>query len=439
MINNDDLIQLDLQHIWHPLKQMKDFEQYSPLVINRAKGSYLYTEKGPIIDAIASWWSKSLGHGNPAVVAAIQAQLQRFEHVISAETTHETLAELGKELAAISGLQHVFFASDGSCAVEIAMKLALHANKLKGYPTRNQFVALKNSYHGETLATLSVSDLSLYKKPYTDYAWPCHFIDNIPYVTGKQDPLWQHGESHWERTLTLLEQHQSSICAILIEPILQGAGGMRIYSADFLRQLARFAKQHDIYLIADEIMTGIGRTGTWLACEHAGITADMICLSKGLTSGSLPLSCVLIDNPIYTLFYQDYEQGNSFLHSHTYSGNALAVSAALATLRTIRTEGVLQQAVELGDLMLNQFSQLADETGKITNVRSIGAMVAGELAPHPSHKRLGFELHKIALQKGALLRPIGNTLYWLPPLTTKEHTIKQLAEITKATLEAIYI
>ena len=437
MVNNDNLIEHDLKHVWHPCSQMKDFEKYPPLIVNHANGSYLYTDRGPIIDAISSWWCKSLGHGSPAVIKAIKEQLSRFEHVIGADTTYPLIVELAEQLADISGLQHVFFASDGSSAVEIAMKLALHATKLQGHTNRNKFIALKNSYHGETLATLSISDLGIYKEPFAGFGVQCHFLQQIPYVANADDPLWSSCDPEWALILKELEAAKDDVCALIVEPIVQGAGGMRCYSADFLHKLATWAKSNNIYLIADEIMTGLGRTGKWLACQHAGVVPDMICLSKGLTSGAMPLSCVLIDDPIYTLFYSDFAEGKSFLHSHTYSGNPLAVSAALATIKTMRTEGINQQAEELGVYMRQCFSEIATQTGKITNVRSIGAIVAGDLEETDS-PRIGYQLHQEALRHGALLRPLGNTLYWLPPLTTARQTIESLAEITLNSIEAVY-
>ncbi|MCX7116762.1 MAG: adenosylmethionine--8-amino-7-oxononanoate transaminase [Legionellales bacterium] len=436
MVNHNNLIQQDLKHIWHPCSQMKDFEQYPPLIVERAQGSYLYTDRGPIIDAISSWWCKSLGHGYPAVIDAIKEQLIRFEHVIGADTTYPLIVELGEQLAEISGLQHVFFASDGASAVEIAMKLALHASQLEGHATRDQFIALKNSYHGETLATLSISDVGLYKKPFAAFGVQCHFLQNIPYVANTDDPLWLTCDPEWSLTQRELEAIKDKACALIVEPIVQGAGGMRCYSADFLRKLATWAKSNNIYLIADEIMTGLGRTGKWLACQHAGITPDMICLSKGLTSGSMPLSCVLIDNPIYNLFYHDFAEGKSFLHSHTYSGNPLAVSAALATIKAMRAEGINEKAKELGIYMRQCFTDIAKKTGKLTNVRSIGAIIAGDLEG-PNSQRIGYQIHQEALRHGALLRPLGNTLYWLPPLTTDRQTIEQLAEITQNSIEAV--
>lgn len=437
MVNITELIEKDLKHIWHPCAQMKDFERCPPLVVNHAKGSYLYTNKGPLIDAIASWWCKSLGHGHPEVIAAIKAQLDSFEHVIAANTTHSLLAEFGEKIAEISKREHVFFASDGSSAVEIAMKLALHARQLSGKADCNEFIALENSYHGETFGTLSVSDLGLYKKPYEGYGVKCHFINSIPYVSDTSDPLWQDASPSWPQLFTKLEAIKAKACAIIVEPLIQGANGMRCYSADFLKKLAQWAKENDIYFIADEIMTGLGRTGKWFATHHAEVNADLICISKGLTSGTIPFSCVLIDKPIYELFYDDYEKGKSFFHSHTYSGNALAISAALATIKVMEAEGINEQAEKLGLVMYEQFQQISKITGKLANLRCIGAMVAADLIGNES-QRLGYKLYQEALSRGALLRPMGNTLYWLPPLNIAHQTIENLAEITLNSIKAVY-
>lgn len=329
-----------------------------------------------------------------------------------------------------------FFASDGSSAVEIAMKLALQASQLKG-SKRNEFIALKNSYHGETLAALSVSNLDFFKQPFVGYGVQCHFIQSIPYVLTEQDALWNDAEEYWLQTKPLLDKIKHKVCAIIVEPLLQGAGGMRCYSANFLRQLAHWAKENEIYLIADEIMTGLSRTGTWLACEHAGVRPDLICLSKGLTAGTLPLSCVLVDKAIYDLFYDDYETGKAFVHSHTFSGHALAISAALATINTLESENMNSQAQNLGKFMLKQLQNIAELSGKLTQVRSLGAVVAADLVPI-ANKRVGYLIFQEALKHGALLRPLGNTLYWFPPLNIDYKIIELLAEITLNSIKVVY-
>lgn len=438
MVNVNKLIAKDLKHIWHPCSQMKDFETCPPLVIERAQGSYLYTNQGPLIDSISSWWCKSLGHGHPSVMSAINKQMKSFEHVIGANTTHPSLVELGELLTEITGNQHAFFASDGASAVEIAMKLAIHGTQIKGYKDKNQFIALKNGYHGETLGTMSVSDLGIYKAPYETFGVTCHFIENIPYISAKTDPLWSDCTEHWNTVEEQLNKVSDKVCALILEPLIQGAGGMLCYSADFLKKLTDWAKAKDIYLIADEIMTGMGRTGTWLACDHAKVKPDLVCLSKGLTSGSLPLSCVMIDSKIFDLFYADYNSGKSFLHSHTYSGNPLAVSAALATIKTMYSEGILKKAQLLGEVMLENMHQVAEQSGKLQNIRGLGAVVAADLVSTDEY-RIGNEIYQQALKYGALIRPIGNTLYWLPPLNTDPEIIGKLAKITLNSIEAGYL
>lgn len=438
MVNIEQLISRDLKHVWHPCSQMKDFETCPPLVVERAQGSYIYTNQGPLIDAISSWWCKSLGHGHPNVIYAINDQLKRFEHVIGANTTHPSLVELAEQLTDITGKQHVFFASDGASAVEIAMKLTIHSAQIKGFKNKNQFIALKNGYHGESLGTMSVSDLGIYKAPYESFGVTCHLIDNIPYVTGTNDPLWSCCDKQWATIVKHLDELSDNVCALILEPIVQGAGGMLCYSADFLKKISLWAKSKDIYLIADEIMTGMGRTGQWLACDHAGIKPDLICLSKGLTSGSIPLSCVMIDSSIFDLFYSEYNGGNSFLHSNTYSCNPLAVSAALATIKTMRDENIISNAEQLGETMLDLLKEVAHHSGKLHNVRGVGAVVAADLVD-TGDNRIGNEVYQQALKYGALIRPIGKTLYWLPPLNTDKDIIGKLAEITLDSIKAAYI
>jgi adenosylmethionine-8-amino-7-oxononanoate aminotransferase len=255
-------------------------------------------------------------------------------------------------------------------------------------------------------------------------------------VNSEDDPLWEDCSCVWKSTQLELESLQDHLCAIVVEPIVQGASGLRLYSKDFIKRLSRWAKAHNIYLIADEIMTGLGRTGTWFACEHADVQPDLMCLSKGLTSGSIPMSCVLIDHDIYTLFYKD-DLENSFLHSHTYSGNPLAVSAALATIKIMMQENIPQKAMELGHDMKQCFEQLAQETGRLKNVRSLGAWVAGDLIAKPG-ARMGYRVFQEGLKQGAFLRPLGNTLYWLPPLNTPLSLIQELMNITRRSIKAAY-
>lgn len=433
---NDNLIQRDLKHVWHPCTQMKDFENEPPFIVHEAKGSVLYTDHGPLIDACSSWWCKSLGHQPDAVLAAIQQQFQRFEHVIGANSTHPVIVALAEKLSRITGLDHAFFASDGSCAVEIAMKLAVHACQLRGKPEKKQFIALENAYHGETLATLAVSDLGIYKKPYENMGPVCNFIHSIPYVNDETHPLWSNCEKEWLLIEKQLEPLSQTCCAIIVEPLIQGAGGMNIYSADFLVRLSKWAKQHDIYLIADEIMTGFGRCGDWLASRTAGIQPDIICMSKSLTAGTVPFSTAMISDDIYQLFYDDYETGKSFLHSHTYSGYAVGAAAALATINYMEETAIIPKIKQLEQWMRDAFSYIADKSQQLTNIRSLGGVIAADLCLD-AIPRAGYQLYREALRHGAFLRPLGNTLYWMPPLNIDETHIGKLCEITLKSIESM--
>lgn len=436
-MNRSELLQLDMLHNWHPCSQMKDYEVLKPLIVQSAQGSYLELDDGKkIIDAISSWWCKSLGHNHPKLKQAILKQIELFEHVIFCNTTNETIIQLSKRLAELtSSLKKVFYASDGSCAVEIALKMSLHARQLQGELNRTQFIALSNGYHGETCGAMSVSDIGLYRDPYQSMLFATHFISPIPYVLSTDDPLWHDCSEQWHIIEQSLEPFIKTTTALILEPILQGAGGMLIYSQDFLRRLREWTAKHQIHLIADEIMTGLGRTGKMLASEHANIEPDFLCLSKGLTAGWLPLSAVLTRDDIYQLFYDDYSTGKSFLHSHTYSGNVLAASVANAVLTTLSEDNILEKANQLGAAMVDAMNDIADVTQKIHQIRHIGAMVAADLKVPHDRPRLGFEVYQKAIQLGALLRPIGNTIYWLPPLNTDHDTILKLKQITQAALE----
>lgn len=430
-----NVVERSLQSLWNPCSQMKDYERLKPLVITRAKDSYLHLDNGEqIIDAISSWWCKSLGHNHPRLKQALFAQAEQFEHVIFANTTNETVVKLAEKLIGLTKtLNKVFYAGDGSCAVEIALKMSLHSRKIRGQPQRDKFLSLNNSYHGETAGALSVSDVGLYRDPYKSMLFPVFFISPV-YVSGRMDPLWNDIGELWLPIEEKLNGVADSLSAIIVEPIVQGAAGMKIYSPDFLKRLRAWTLAHDVHLIADEIMTGIGRTGAWLACEHASIEPDILCLGKGLTSGWLPFSAVLLGQDLYDLFYDDYETGNNFLHSHTYSGHVLGASVALATLEVIEEENICQAAMAMEPILRNNMREIAANTGMLTNVRCVGAIAAADILTNPYQPRAGFEVFQHALRRGALLRPLGNTLYWLPPLNTSMETLSSLKEITQMSL-----
>lgn len=430
-----DILTRDHQFLWHPCSQMKDYEQFKPLEITGALGTYLHLKNGKkIIDAISSWWCKTLGHQHPRLKNALKQQLEKFEHVILANTTNENIVLLSEKLTKlIPHCGKVFYASDGSSAVEIAMKMSVHGRIILGENKKTKFIALENAYHGETLGTMSVSDLGIYRSPYDALLLDTHFIRDIPYVNNTADPLWENCENVWNQIEKTLIPLAESTTAIIVEPILQAAGGMKIYSKDFLKRLCEFAKVHHIHIIADEVMTGFGRTGKMFAYEYANIEPDFICVAKGLTAGFLPMSAVLTTNAIYDVFYDDYATGKSFLHSHTHSGNALAAAVALEVLDIFQDEKICEKANHLSVAMRDAFYEIENKTKKIKNIRNIGAVVAADLVD--TQFRKGYEIYQKAVQLGALLRPLGNTIYWVPPLNME---MLVLHELKKITLNAIH-
>lgn len=436
-----DLINRDLQHIWHPCSQMKDYEDFPPLIIAKAYGPYIESNDGRrIIDAISSWWCKSLGHSHPRLKTALYTQLERFEHVIFANSTYETIIQLSEKLGKLClGLDKIFYASEGSSAVEIALKMSLHAQQLRGQHQRTEFTALQNGYHGETFMALGLSDLGLYRKPYETHLIQPKFIRNIPYVNSSDDPLWNDCSSIWSDIEEQLERQSTHVAAIIVEPIVQGAGGMQIYSQDFLYRLRTWTQIHNIYLIADEIMTGLGRTGYALACDHAQIKPDFICLSKGLTSGWLPMSAVLTRPEIYELFYSDYCLDKNFLHSHTFSGNALAAAVALECLSVLEDEEIYKKVREKEIVLKNYIQEVAEITRRISNTRVIGAIAAADLilTEKEKNQRIGYQIFKEAIKLGAWLRPLGNTIYWLPPLNTPLSVLEELKDISITAIKKV--
>lgn len=433
------LVKRDLNVLWHPCSQMKDYENFPPLEVEKARGIYLILKnKHKVIDAISSWWCKNLGHHHPALIKALTRQTRYFEHVILANTTNDLIVTLSERLTELSqNLTKVLYASEGSSAVEMALKLAIHARYLQNQPSKCKILALKNSYHGETLFSLAVSDVGLYRQAYENFLPAVEFIDNLPYLTSRKEALWQDSSANWSIIVQYLEAHKHEINAIIIEPIVQGASGMRIYSQDFLVRLRQWTKENDVYLIADEIMTGFGRTGLMFAYQHAGIEPDMVCLGKGLTGGMLPMSAVLTTERIYSLFYADYELGRSFLHSHTFAGNALAAAVALEVLTLFKQEDILMRAQALEQEMFSAMQEVCHATKQLQNVRAIGGIVAADLLSTES--RLGYAIFQQAVTLGAFLRPLGNTLYWLPPLNITQQQLKRLRDITiKAIQQAVY-
>ncbi len=429
---NDEIRRRDLAVLWHPTTQMKDHEWLPLLPVRRGEGVWLEDMDGKrYIDAISSWWVNLFGHTNPQISAAVSKQAKTLEHVILAGVTHEPAVRLAEKLVEITqpGLDRVFYADSGSNAVEIAMKMSFHYWRNQGNSTRLRFVSLSNSYHGETIGTLGVGDAGLFKETYAPLLTE-PLIAPSPDCFGLPPEEWdRHASEKLDEMKVILMQNQAEICAVIIEPLVQCAGGMRMYPPSYLAGLRKLCDEYQVHLIADEIAVGFGRTGSMFACQQADIAPDFMCISKGLTGGYLPMSAVMTSNDIYDVFYDEYITLRGFLHSHSYSGNALACAAALATLEIFETQPVLENNRETAKQMLEAVQHL-NEHPHVGEIRQTGMILAMEMVRNREtmeayhwKERRGMRVYQHALEKGVLLRPIGNVVYFMPPYVINEDEI----------------
>ncbi|MCD6211977.1 MAG: adenosylmethionine--8-amino-7-oxononanoate transaminase [Sulfurovum sp.] len=421
---NSEMMQRDLEVIWHPCTQMKDHETLPLIPIKSGKGVYLYDFEGnSYIDAVSSWWVNLFGHANESINTKIKAQLDTLEHVLLAGFTHEPAVELAHKLVKItpSELKKVFYVDNGSSAVEAALKMSYHYHLNLG-KRKALFLSLTNSYHGETIGALSVGDVALYKETYAPL-----LIANMQVPVPKDQ-----SEAAANEALAVLEEvlkeKADEIAAFILEPLIQGAGGMHMYHPAYLIGARVLTKKYDVHLITDEIMTGFGRTGKMFACEHANISPDFMTLSKGLTGGYLPLSVVMTTEDVYNAFYCDYNEYKAFLHSHSYTGNPLACSAALATLE------IFEQNDILGD---NEKKSLYIKGGlekfltlpNVKEIRQQGMVTAIELKGYDVKERIGLRIYEYALSRGVLLRPLGHVIYFMPPYIITYEEIDKMIEV----------
>jgi adenosylmethionine-8-amino-7-oxononanoate aminotransferase len=445
------LAERDLAVLWHPCTQMHDHERSTqprlPMTpIARGDGSWLVGVDGRrYLDAISSWWTNLFGHANPRIAAAVKDQLDRLEHVIFAGFTHEPAIRLAEELVRVAppGLGRVFYADNGSSAVEVALKMSFHYWRNVGRTGKTRFVALTGSYHGETLGALSVTDVPLYRATYAP------LLTEPVFVASPDCYAREPGESSRDHSLrklaemrAALERHAAEVCAVIVEPLVQCAAGMRMYDAVYLAGLRALCDEFDVHLIADEIAVGFGRTGTLFACEQAAVTPDFLCLSKGLTGGFLPLSAVLTRAPVYEAFHAEYTSGKAFLHSHSYTGNPLACRAALETLAIFRDEPVLERNRMLAGRIAARLAPLADHPN-VAEVRQTGMIAAIELvrdkasrAAFPAAERRGVRAYLHALERGVLLRPLGDVIYFMPPYVIASDEIDLMVEVAASAIDA---
>jgi len=427
---NKLLLKRSLAAVWHPCTQMKQHERLPLVPVARGSGCWLYDFDGKhYLDAISSWWVNLFGHCNPRINAALAAQLEDLEHVILAGFTHEPVVMLSERLSRLTGgvLGHCFYGSDGASAVEIALKMSFHYWRNTGSPGKTRFVSLAGSYHGETLGALSVTDVALFKDTYAPLLRQSVQVPSPDWRLAKSG---ESAEAYALRCAAALENHlaghHAETAALIVEPLVQGAAGMAMYSPVYLKRARELCDRYGVHLIADEIAVGFGRTGTMFACEQANIRPDFICLSKGITGGYLPLSVVLATDTVYQAFYDD-NVARGFLHSHSYTGNALACRAALATLDIFGQDDVLAGNQIKAARMTEALAPVAAHPS-VRNFRHIGMIWAFEV--ETADLQFARNFYQAALQRGLLLRPIGNSVYIMPPYVIGEEEIALLADET---------
>ncbi len=430
----------DLKYIWHPCSQMKDYETLPPIVIEHGEGINLYDINGKCYkDVISSWWCNLLGHCNPRINSAVKKQIDELEHVIFANFSHKPAITLCRELSKVlpEGLCKFNFADNGSASVEMALKMSFQYHLQTGKPKKKRFMALADAYHGETLGALAVGGVDLYSEMYKP------LMMDVIRIEGPDCYRCPWGKCRdncncecFVRAEEMFEEKADETAAIIVEPLLQGSAGMKVYPPLYLKKLRELCDKYNVHLIADEIATGYGRTGKMWAFDHAGVSPDLMCLSKGLTGGYMPMALVVTTQKIYDAFYDDYLKGKAFMHSHTYSGNPLACSAGIEVLNILREEKIIEKAVEkakyFNKIIKEKFLPL-ENTGE---VRSIGLINAIELVknketkePLDYTKRTGYQIYKKALEKGVILRPLGDVIYFNPPLIIEKEDMDFVTDV----------
>ena len=415
--------------VWHPCTQMKQHEQAPPIAIARAAGAWLYDYDGRrYLDAVGSWWVNLFGHANPRINAALTAQLAELEHVMLAGFTHRPVVELSERLSALApaGLSHAFYASDGASATEIALKMSFHYWERQGAAGKTHYARLAGGYHGETVGALAVTDVALFRDAYAPLLRAHPVLPSPAARAGHCGDADSTVDAAIAALEAFLAQHHASTAALIVEPLVQGAAGMAMYAPRYLVRARELTARHGVHLIADEIMTGFGRTGSFFACEQAAITPDFLCLSKGITGGYLPLSCVLATDDVYRAFYAD-DLAQGFLHSHSYTGNALACRAALAVLDIFRDDDVIAANRDKA-LRWGRMAQPIAAHPRVRNFRQCGMIIAFDVEATEAGFARRFAAEALACE--LVLRPIGNTVYFMPPYVVSDADFALLAERT---------
>ncbi len=431
-MDNFRMMQRDLAHIWHPCTQMKDHETLPVIPVRSAKGVWLEDFDGNrYIDAISSWWVNLFGHADPYIADALSKQAENLEHVLLAGFTHEPAVKLAERLCALApgDLNKLFFADNGSSAIEVALKMSYHAHLNRGRQ-RPLFLSLTNSYHGETIGALSVGDVELYKKTYEPI-----LIKSLqtPVPSDMSEESARKAADELDKILRL---HYGQISALIVEPLVQCAGNMHMYHPLYLSLAKEICERYDVHFIADEIAVGFGRTGTMFACEQANVTPDFMCLSKGLTGGFMPLAVVLTTDEIYSAFYCDYLEYRAFLHSHSYTGNPLGCSCANAVLDIFENENVLEENEKKAKRMarlLESFKNLSN----VKEVRQRGMIAAVELKGYEPKERINLKIFEYCLKRGVFVRPLGHVLYFMPPYIITDEEMEHMIGVACEAVKSI--
>ncbi|GIK76746.1 MAG: adenosylmethionine-8-amino-7-oxononanoate aminotransferase [Actinomycetes bacterium] len=420
----DRIAELDHRHLWHPFTQQRGWEREAPLVIERGQGTDLIAaDGGRYIDGTSSLWCNVHGHRHPAIDAAIRDQLGRIAHSTMLGLTHEPAADLAARLVAIApdGLSRVFYSDAGSTATEIALKMAFQYWRQRGgqHARRTSFVGLAGGYHGDTIGAVSVGGIDLFHGAYEPLLFAKRTV-----APGDADAL-----------AGLLDRHGEETAAVIVEPLVQGAGGILIQPPGYLRRVRELCDEHDVLLICDEVATGFGRTGTMFACELEGVAPDLLCLGKGLTNGYLPLAATLATERLYDGFLGEPEEHRTFFHGHTFTGNPLACAAAIASLDVFERERTLERLRPKISRLAELLADIA-AMDEVAEVRTLGFMTGIDLGEHDPALRLGHRVTLEARRRGAIVRPLGDTVVLMPPLAISIRDLERLVAITAASIGA---
>ena len=441
MTTKEEWIQKDLKYVWHPDTQMKQYEDsdFKPVLIERGEGIYLYDIDGnKYIDGVSSWWVNTLGHSNEKLNKVLTQQAEKIEHVLLADFTHIPAIELAERLIQLSGepFSKVFYSDDGSTAVEVALKMAYQYWYQKGKPEKKYFVSMTESYHGDTLGSVSVGGIDIYKKIFNPLVFETLKV-SAPYCyrCPQNKEQCKCSIDCIAEVESLFKHRHNEIAAMIVEPLVQGAAGMRMYPPQYLTKVRELCDRYDILLIDDEVAMAFGRTGKYFAFEHANIKPDIFCVAKGITAGYIPLAATITTDKIYNAFYDDFSTLKTFYHGHSFTGNPIACAVAVENLKIMEQENIIEN-LKPKITKLKQCLEKFRDLAHVGDIRQTGMVGALELVknketkePYQFEDRIGHNVFKEALKNGALLRPIGNVIYFMPPYIIKNEEIEKLTKI----------